>query len=113
MLMNNAFTGIVPAGISTLTMLATLYALAAMPHRRRLTCVPFAVEQCTQWEPLQRQSALGYLHTDPAQLLVNYPTLLPRAEPSTSCLSATTPRSPRLRASPLLLPSRLGLNVRD
>jgi hypothetical protein len=113
MLTNNAFTGIVPAGISTLTNLDTLYALAATPHRRCLACLPFAVEQCTRWEPLQRQRAFGYLHTDPAQLLVNHPTVLPRAAPSTSRLSATTPRSPRLRASPPLLPSRLGLNLRD
>ena len=113
MLTNNAFTGIVPAGISTLTNLDTLYALAATPHRRCLACLPFAVEQCTRWEPLQRQRAFGYLHTDPAQLLVNHPTVLPRAAPSTSRLSATTPRSPRLRASPPLLPSRLGLNLWD
>ncbi len=38
MLANNAFTGTVPAGISALTNLDALYALALMPHRRRSTC---------------------------------------------------------------------------
>ncbi len=112
--MNNAFTGTIPAGISALTKLDALYALAPMPRRRRSTYVPLAVavEQFTRWEPLQRQRAVGDLHTDLAQVPVP-------PDPPSSGRTVDLPSfrhrplaAPPLRASPPLLPIRLGSNLR-